>query len=225
MGGAIGAVLPLGVGVSLSPIPIIAVVLMLATPRGRVNGPAFLLGWVVGLAVAGAVVLLVSGGAGASDAGAPATWVSVVKIVLAVVLLALAVRQWRHRPRGEGDAALPAWMRSIDTLGPAKTLGLGFALSALNPKNLLLTVGAAAAIAQTGISTGDQAIALAVFIVLGTVGPAVPVIIAVGLGSRSRRLLDGLRSWMAAHNAAIMGVLLLVIGVKLLGDGISGLSG
>jgi len=156
MGGAIGAVLPLGVGVSLSPIPIIAVVLMLATPRGRVNGPAFLLGWVVGLAVAGAVVLLVSGGAGASYAGAPATWVSVVKIVLAVVLLALAVRQWRHRPHGEGEAALPAWMRSIDTLGPAKTLGLGFALSALNPKNLLLTVGAAAAIAQTGISTGDQ---------------------------------------------------------------------
>ena len=41
---AIGQVLSLGVGVSLSPVPIIAVVLMLGTPRARVNGPAFLLG-------------------------------------------------------------------------------------------------------------------------------------------------------------------------------------
>lgn len=224
MGEAIGAVLSLGVGVSLSPIPIIAVVLMLATPRGRVNGPAFLAGWVVGLAVAGTVVLLVSGGAGASEAGAPATWVSVVKIVLGLVLLALAVRQSRHRPQGEGDAALPGWMRTIDTLGTAKITGLGFALSALNPKNLLLTVAAAAAIAQTGATAGAQTIALAVFLVLGTLGPAVPVIIAVVLGSRSRPLLDGLRTWMAAHNTAIMSVLLLIIGMKVLGDGISGLS-
>jgi hypothetical protein len=37
----IGQVLSLGLGVALSPVPIIAVVLLLATPRGRVNGPAF----------------------------------------------------------------------------------------------------------------------------------------------------------------------------------------
>jgi hypothetical protein len=57
MGQAVGQVLSFGVGVALSPVPIIAVVLMLATPRGRVNGPAFLAGWVVGLTVVGTVVL------------------------------------------------------------------------------------------------------------------------------------------------------------------------
>jgi hypothetical protein len=31
-----------------------------------------------------------------------------------------------------------------------------------------------------------------------------------------------MRSWMAANNAAIMAVLMLVIGTKLLGDGIAG---
>ena len=45
MGEAIGQVLSLGVGVALSPVPIIAVVLMLATPRGGSDGAAFLLGW------------------------------------------------------------------------------------------------------------------------------------------------------------------------------------
>ena len=62
MGSAIGAVLPLALGVALSPIPIIAVVLMLATPRGGVNGSSFLLGWLVGLSVVGTIVLLLSGG-------------------------------------------------------------------------------------------------------------------------------------------------------------------
>jgi threonine/homoserine/homoserine lactone efflux protein len=224
MGEAIGAVLPLAVGVSLSPIPIIAVVLMLATPRGGANGPSFLLGWIVGLAAAGTVVLLVSGGAGASDGGAPATWVSVVKLVLGVALVALAIRQWRGRPRGDAAPELPAWMRTIDTFTPVKSAGLGVLLSAANPKNLLITVGAAAAIAQTGTSAGGEAVALAVFVVLGTVGPGLPLAIYLALGARSRTVLEGLRTWMAAHNTAIMAVLLVVIGLKLVGDGIAGLS-
>ena len=46
MGQAIGQVLPPAVGVGLSPIPIVAVIVMLVTPRARVNGPAFLgAGW------------------------------------------------------------------------------------------------------------------------------------------------------------------------------------
>ena len=87
----------------------------------------------------------------------------------------------------------------------------------------LLTVGAAAAIAQTGIPAGEQAIALAVFVVIGTLGVLVPLALSFGLGERSKPLLDQLRSWMAANNTVIMAVLFLIIGAKLLGDGISGL--
>src|ERR1700722_9817412 len=103
MGQAIGQVLACGIGVTLSPVPIIAVVLMLATPRGRVDGPAFLAGWVTGLAVAGTIVLLLASGASASRSGAPADWVSVVKILLGILLLLLAVKQWHGRPRGDAD--------------------------------------------------------------------------------------------------------------------------
>ena len=223
MGDAIGQVLPFAVVVALSPIPIIGVVLMLGTPRARSNGPAFILGWLLGLTVVGAIVLAVASGANASESGQPASWVGVLKLVLGVVLLLLAVKQWRGRPRGDADAALPGWMRAIDHFTPGRALAMGVALSAINPKNLVLTIGAAAAIAQTGISTGDKAIALAVFVVIATLGPGIPVAIYFFIGERATRMLDELKNWMGQNNATIMAVILLVIGAKLLGDGISAL--
>ena len=97
-------------------------------------------------------------------------------------------------------------------------------LTALNPKNLILTVAGAAAIAQTGIPAGEQAVALALFVVIGCLGVATPVVIAFAMGERSDSLLDGLKDWMARNNTVIMVVILAVIGVKLIGDAISGLS-
>jgi threonine/homoserine/homoserine lactone efflux protein len=224
VGDAIGQVLSFGVGVALSPVPIIAVVLMLGTPRARANGPAFIVGWVVGLGVVGTVVLLAASGADASEDGEPATWVGIVKLVLGALLVLVALRQWRGRPRDGDDAALPKWMQTIDTFAPGKALAMGVLLSAVNPKNLILTLGAASAIAQTGIESSEQAVALAVFVVIGTLGPGLPVAIYFVLGARAEQVLDELKQWMAGHNAAIMAVLCLVIGAKLLGDGISALS-
>jgi threonine/homoserine/homoserine lactone efflux protein len=224
MGEAIGQILPLAIGVALSPVPIIAVVLMLGTPKGSINGPGFILGWVVGLSLVGAITLLVANGADASDEGAPADWVSWLKLVLGILLVAIAIRTWRSRPRGSEHAELPRWMKTIDRFTPGRATAIGVALSAVNPKNLLLTVGAALAIAQTGISPGDQAVALAVFVVIATLGPGLPVAGYFAMRERATRLLGELEGWMAGNNAAIMTVLCLLIAAKLIGDGISGLA-
>jgi threonine/homoserine/homoserine lactone efflux protein len=219
--GAIGQMLPAAVGVAISPLPIVAAVLLLITPRGRVNGLAYVLGWILGLGVVGTIVLLIAGGAGASSSGR-AVGVRVLEAVLGVLLLLLAVRQWRGRPRGEEEVVTPKWMGALDRFGAAKSLAAGLLLSGLNPKNLLLAVGGAAAIAQAGIGAGQQAIGYAVFVVIATVGVAAPLVIAVALGDRSRQLLERIRGWLVLHNAAIMAVVLLMIGVKLIGDAIGG---
>jgi hypothetical protein len=44
-------VLPFAVRVAISPVPIIAVILVLFSARARVNGPAFLAGWVLVMGV------------------------------------------------------------------------------------------------------------------------------------------------------------------------------
>jgi threonine/homoserine/homoserine lactone efflux protein len=223
VGQAIGDFLPSAVGVAISPLPIVAVVLMLVTPRGRANGPSFIGGWIVGLAVVGVIVLAIAGGASASTDTGPATWVDVLFLVLGLLLILVAGRQWRGRPQGE-EAPTPKWMGALDEFTPVKAGGAGVVLSALNPKNLLLTVAAAAAIAQTGISTGRQIGAYAVFVVIASIGVAAPVVIYFALGDRSARLLDELKTWLARNNAVIMSVLLLIIGVKLIGNAISGFS-
>jgi threonine/homoserine/homoserine lactone efflux protein len=224
VGDAIGQVLSFGVGVALSPIPIIGVVLMLGTPQARPNGLAFLAGWVGGLAAAGTIVLLAAGGAGASNSGAPADWLSIVKLLLGALLVIVAVRQWHARPRDGAEPELPGWMKTIDTFTPPKAAGMAVLLSAVNPKNLLLVVGAAAAIAQTGASTVDQAVALLVFVLLGTLGPGIPVAIYFLMRERAAAVLEGMRRWMARENATIMAVLCSIIGAKLIGDALSGLT-
>jgi threonine/homoserine/homoserine lactone efflux protein len=225
MGGAIGGSLPLAIGVALSPVPIIAVVLMLTTRRARSNGLAFVIGWLAGLAVVGAIVLSVADPAEASKSGDPATWVSWLKIALGAALLLVAGLQFRGRPKDGDQAALPKWMASIDTMKPPAVLGLAAVLAGANPKNLLLAVSAAASIAQTGISGADQVIAYAVFALIGTVGVGTPVALYFALGERSEKMLATLKDWMGQHNSVIMSVLCLVIGAKLIGDAIGGLAG
>ncbi len=225
MGDAIGQILSLAVLVAISPVPIIGIVLMLATPRARSNGPAFIVGWIAGLSVVGATVLLISSGADASDNGAPAEWVNVLKLALGTLAVVLAAKQWHQRPRAGAEPEMPAWIEAVDRFTPGRAARLGVLLSAANPKNLLLVVAAATTIAQTGTSTGAQIAALAVFVLIGTLGAGLPVLLYFAIGERSRTILDELKAWMSTHGTAIMAVLFLVIGAKLIGDAISGFSG
>jgi len=221
MGAAIGDVLGLAAGVAVSPLPIVAIILMLITPRGRVNGTMFGVGWLGGLAVLGTIVLLLADPADASADGQPAAWVGWLKLALGVLALLLAVRQWRSRPTDGVEPEMPKWMASIDRLGPGAALGLGALLAAVNPKNGGLTIAAAASIAGTGIPAGQQAIALAVFVLVGSAGVLAPLVLYLGAGERAAKTLDSWKTWAADHNAAIMAVLFLVFGVKLVGDGIA----
>ena len=120
MGQAIGDLLPAAVGVALSPVPIIAVILMLGTPQARTNGPAFGLGWVVGLSVVSVIVVLrgerrrrsrlrelhrCSTGSGCCSGCSSWSW---------------PFGQWRKRPQPGQEPEMPKWMAAIDTFNPRR---------------------------------------------------------------------------------------------------------
>ena len=155
MGQAIGGILPLAIAVDISVLSIIAVILILITPRARSNGPAFVAGWVLGLVVVGGLVLIIADAADVSGSGGPSTAAYAIKLTLGVLLLLLAVRQWRSRPGPGEQAPAPKWMAALDSFTPVKSLGLGAAMSGVNPKNLALSAAAAISIAQAGLPGGQ----------------------------------------------------------------------
>ncbi len=197
MGQGISAVLTFAIGVAISPVPIIAVILMLFSQRARVNGPAFLAGWVIALAALSTVVYVVSHDGNVATSSTASDSVSWGKIVLGVALLALARRNWRKRPAPGEEAAMPKWLASVESVSPVKAFGLAVLLAAVNPKNLILTLGAAAGLAQVqGLSTTDAIVAIAVFVVIASLTIAGPVLYALFGGEKARATLDSAKAWL-----------------------------
>ena len=223
LGPVIGDLLPSALGVALSPFPIVAVILMLTTPRGRANGPAFAVGWVVGLTVLCLLVLWLAGGSDDPDSDT-STAVDVLQLVLGLGLLAVAKKQWDKRPVPGEAPVLPKWMDTLQDFDVPRALAVGVALAAVNPKNLALTLAGAAAIAQGGLSAGGDAVAIAVFVLLASMTVIGPVLSYLLLGKRVEPGLVSLRQWMADNNATIMTVVCVILAAKLVGAGIAGLS-
>ena len=95
---------------------------------------------------------------------------------------------------------------------------MGFLLSALNPKNLLLVAAAAATISAAGLSTSEQTITLLVFTLTAASTVAVPVIGYLIVGVRADEVFANAKDWLIQNNSIVMSVLLLVFGVSLIGD-------
>lgn len=223
MGEVIGDVLPLALGVALSPVPVIAVILMLLSPRARASGVAFASGWLVGVAAVATVVTVLVHPAGATDSDDQSILVPLLKLGLGVLCLALGVREWRSRPR-EGDVPeLPGWMSAVDRMTPVKAAGLGAALGGVNPKNLTLCVSAGATVGGAALAATDTAIVLAVFVVLASITVAAPVVAYLLARDAMQHPLEELRTWLTANSSTVLAVLMLVIGVVLVGKGVGGL--
>ncbi len=220
MGAVIGEILPLALGIAISPIPIIAAILMLLSPKARGTSLGFLTGWLLGIIVAVVLFTILSSVIPQSDSDAPTPVIGIVKIVLGAGLLLLAVRQWRSRPSDGAEPAMPKWMSAIDTMTTGRALMLGFLLSALNPKNLLMGVAAGVAIGSASLAIGENIAATSIFTLIAVSTVAVPIIAYLAATARMSGPLESLRKWLVHNNSTVMTVLLLVIGVVLIGKGI-----
>jgi len=221
MGGMIGDVLPSALGVAISPVPIIAVILMLLAPHARAASVAYLFGWVVGITAVVVVVTLVVDPVDSSEPDDPSNFSAVLQLVLGVLFLLLAARSWRNRPRAGAEPAMPSWMGAIASITPLKAFGLGLLLSAVNPKNLALGIAGGSAIGSDADDVTTAVVGVVVFVVIASSSIAVPVIGYLVAEQRMRGPLDELRQWLGIHNSAVMSVLLLVLGVDIIGKGIA----
>lgn len=221
MGQAIGQILGLAAGVAISPVPVIALILMLFSKRAASNSLSFLAGWLVGLTVVIVIVFAI----GLDDSGDDSGGGGWVKLVIGALFLALAAKQWRSRPADGDTPQMPAWMSSIDEFTAVKAFGMAVLLSGVNPKNLGLTIAAATTIGSFGLDGGEQAVVGAVYVFLASITLIVPVVGYLAARDKMSPVLDSMKTWLTTNNATVMAILLAVLGAKVLGDGITALTG
>lgn len=146
--------------------------------------------------------------------------VASLKLVLGIVLLVLAARRWHHRSAPGAVPREPEWMGRLESLAPGQAAGPGAVLVAGNPESLISTMGAAAGLAQRGLSVGDGIVARVVFVVVVSLTIAGPVVYSRRGGVDAADALGRLTRWRAANNDTIMALLLLMFGIDLVAKGL-----
>jgi Sec-independent protein secretion pathway component TatC len=210
---AISASLPMALGIALSPLPIAAIVMMLMTKQAGTNAPSFLLGWIVGLLVVGVIVFLIP--IDQSEKGQPTAVAGYIRLVLGILLLVVAVRQWMSRPGPDDAVEVPRFLAGLDSFTGMKSLLTGFVLVALNPKNLPLCAAGAAAIGLATQTPTGQAGAYIVFTLIASTTIAFPIIAYLVARQKAQALFETWKNWLIRNNQAVVAVILLLVGALL----------
>lgn len=221
MNEAIGAVMPFAFAIAISPMPIIAIILIMMSDRAKSLGLSFAGGWFVGaFAVAFVCALLAGLIEQQEDDGSSKPIVAIIKIVLGALLAYLAWKKWKTRPAEGEPGRLPKWMESLTEMAPKGAIGLALLLVAVNPKNLMMEIAAGLEVGHAGLGIGSIIVVALIFAIIASVTVAGPVVFYFVAPRKAASALQGVRTWLVANNATVMVVLFAVFAVKLIGDGI-----
>lgn len=220
----VGTLLPLGLGIALSPFPIIMIVLMLSTAQARTNGLSFTAGWLVGIAVLVTVPTLLLDAVEEYSEETSDVVAGIVRIALGLLLLFFAYRKIMKRLRRSGDDSgddgLPGWMASTENTTPLKSLRSGLLISAANPKNVALAAAAGVTVTAAHLSATSDVWGIVVFVLIASMTILVPVAGYLIVPARMDAPLQSVKGWMSTNHGVMTALLLLVFGVVLIGNGL-----
>jgi protein-S-isoprenylcysteine O-methyltransferase Ste14 len=218
-GSVLTGLIALALVIAVSPITVIPAVLVLHAPRPRPAGIAFLSGWVLGLAAVTAVFVASSDLLG-NLRRTPPTWASWLRVVLGSALILFGVYRWLTRNR---QSTMPGWMRSFSKLTPIRAGVTGAVLVVVRPEVLILCAAAGLAIGSSTLTVVHGFMAAALFVVIAASTVAIPILGYVGAGDRLDDALERLKDWMEQNHAAMMAVILVLIGLMVVYNGIHAL--
>lgn len=218
---ALGEVLPQATAIAISPVPIVLVILVLLSPRSKLSGLAFAVGWSTGLFVLTAAAYWVADAAGSGTDPSAADGANVLQLLIGLLFAVFAVQQWRKRPRPGVEPSPPKLAGAIAAMRPPKLLGVGFASAAANPKNMPLCISAGVAVAQLTSESTEGIWAVILFSLVASTSVLVAVAVTAALGDRVRRPLEEIASWLMANRATIMFVVFALLAAKLVGSGLA----
>ena len=185
-------------------------------PSGRRRAIAFVAGWLLAIAVIGAIAVFVLHGQDfSSHKTTPSRTASAVEIVLGWVVLIASARAFRRRSRRTAGVETPKWVASLDRTNWLLAVLVGSFMLTYS-----LTVAAAIEILKAHVSTADAVVAFIVFALASITTISAPIVLALAAPERSAERLAAWRRWLLSNSRTIGLVALMVIGVILIGRGI-----
>jgi threonine/homoserine/homoserine lactone efflux protein len=216
---ALGGLLPIAVAVAISSVPITATILILLSPNRNRTALPFLIGWVTGVA---AVIILSA--LGASTLPEPTRRgndpaIAVLQILIGAALIVLGVVNLRRGSRNE-QTGLPRWLSAVDSFGALATFGIAVLLD-LRPKGLLLGIAAGLALHAAAVDATETAVLISVYTVIATSTVVVPITASLIAPRRMEPRLIAARDWLARNGRILTSSMMFMIGVVILGVGLT----
>lgn len=221
MGEIIVVLTPFIIGSAVVPVQLMVIILLLNSPRhGLAKAISLVAGMTAVRLLQGAVFgLILSPGPGENSGKSPV--VSTLLLVLGILLLIAAYKQWRSED--DPDAPPPKWMVMLDTLTPRKALGMGAGLVLISGKFWVFTLSAIAVIEEAQLGQPSGVAAFLLYILLAQSLLLIAIVVRAVIPERSKSLLAGVSTWLTRYNRAIVIVVSLVFGTLFFVQGASAL--
>ena len=208
------------VGVALSPLPLLAMLLVLGGRRPVAHGAAYCAAWTLGVAAPTVAFVVLAEGSGVTDDHPRA--IAIPELAIGALFLVVAARLVLGGRR-ERSLAVPPWLAALDRSGGRRAALIALVLSAANPKNLALTLAAAIAIAEADDGKRDLALATVGFVSVAASGVWLLLAGYAAFPGRSQVFVSALRRAIARHDRSIVVVLGTIVGAFFLVDGLRSL--
>ena len=200
--------------IALNPVVIILTILLVLSKRGRTNSILFSLGWFLTLLLMGWLVIFLAEAGHISASAERTTAMSVIKLLFGILFLILAANYWKKRSAKGQPAEAPAWMDSIDNFTGRKSLTTGIAIAGANPKNIGITIAAGLEVALAALPNPQPWIAMGIFVLMCSFAILAIILYSKIAGKSADKTLNSWRAWLGIHNATVLMVVLLILGVK-----------
>jgi hypothetical protein len=205
----------IGLAVTLAPLSLLAFLVVLPSRRGVRKGAAFVLGWLVSLAIVVTATVLATGNNPPKPNTVPSLASLAVRIALGVGLVAIAIRDRRRIRLPKKPKTPPKWQAHVDSMSPWFAMVLA---PTLQPWAL---IGAGAAtVVEARLSSWESFLALAGFCVLASASYLGMEIYAGFKPDKSQVLLAKFRTSIESHTDQVIIWGSLLVGLWLVGNSI-----
>jgi threonine/homoserine/homoserine lactone efflux protein len=202
-----------------SPIAIVSALAVLTSRRGRTNGVAFVVGFLLGESAAFLAAFLV-GSAATADREANENLAAAMELAFGLVLFVLAWPQRRHgAPEADrGHSRTKALLERLRGLRPGTAFALGTLLGVGGVKRLTITIVAGATVGIAGLIPVEELALGVLYVVVAGILVWAPVGVYLVAGAHADDWMRRAEDWLTTNERRLTFFSTLLFGFLLTSD-------